>query len=73
MQKMNAYVECMLGLQREEIGDVLSATLLSKVINLLSDLDVSFRLSIINCFASSMKNICMMQNYICSFTVGTEL
>ncbi|XP_078170624.1 uncharacterized protein LOC144564918 [Carex rostrata] len=39
--KMNAYVECMLGLQREEIGDVLSATLLSKVINLLSDLDVN--------------------------------
>ncbi|KAF3336622.1 RNA polymerase I-specific transcription initiation factor RRN3-like isoform X1 [Carex littledalei] len=41
MQKMIAYVECMLGLQREEIEDVLSATLLSKVINLLSDLDVN--------------------------------
>lgn len=39
--KMNAYVECLLGLQRVEIGDVLSATLLSKVINLLSDLDVN--------------------------------
>jgi hypothetical protein len=49
MQKMNAYVECMLGLQREEIGDVLSATLISKVMNLLSDLDVCFRLFMINC------------------------
>ncbi|KAJ1697892.1 hypothetical protein LUZ63_006404 [Rhynchospora breviuscula] len=39
--KMNVYVDCMLGLQSGGAGDILSVTLLKRVINLLVDLDVN--------------------------------
>ncbi|KAJ4755061.1 RNA polymerase I-specific transcription initiation factor RRN3 [Rhynchospora pubera] len=39
--KMNVYVDCMLGLQSGGTGDILSVTLLKRVINLLVDLDVN--------------------------------
>ncbi|KAJ8500245.1 hypothetical protein OPV22_010797 [Ensete ventricosum] len=35
------YVECMLGLENDEIGEFLGSTLLAKVVDLLTDLDVN--------------------------------
>lgn len=36
------FVECMLGLESNEIGDFLGSTLMAKVVELLVDLDVSY-------------------------------
>lgn len=41
MQMIVLYVECMLGLENDEIGEFLGSTLLAKVVDLLTDLDVS--------------------------------
>ncbi|RWW55292.1 hypothetical protein BHE74_00038079 [Ensete ventricosum] len=36
------FVECMLGLDNDDVGEFLGSTLLAKVVDLLTDLDVSF-------------------------------
>lgn len=41
MQMIVLYVECMLGLENDEIGEFLGSTLLAKLVDLLTDLDVS--------------------------------
>lgn len=42
MQVIVLFVECMLGLENDEVGEFLGSTLLAKVVDLLADLDVSF-------------------------------
>ena len=42
------FVECMLGLESEEIGEFLGSTLLTKVVELLVDIDVSINGAVIN-------------------------
>ncbi|RRT77404.1 hypothetical protein B296_00020893 [Ensete ventricosum] len=46
MQMIVLYVECMLGLENDEIGEFLGSTLLAKVVDLLTDLDVSSTLQV---------------------------
>jgi hypothetical protein len=40
LQKMVSFVECMLGLDTERLGDLIGTTLLEKVVDLLTELDV---------------------------------
>jgi hypothetical protein len=40
LQKMVSFVECMLGLDTERLGDLIVTTLLEKVVDLLTELDV---------------------------------
>jgi len=40
LQKMVSFVECMLGLDTERLGDLIGTTLLEKVVDLLIELDV---------------------------------
>jgi hypothetical protein len=40
LQKMVSFVECMLGLDTERMGDLIGAVLLAKVVELLTELDV---------------------------------
>ncbi len=40
MQKMVSFVECMLGLDNDRMGDLIGALLLAKVVDLLTELDV---------------------------------
>ena len=40
LQKMVSFVECMLGLDTDRMGDLIGATLLAKVVDLLTELDV---------------------------------
>ena len=46
LQKMVSFVECMLGLDTERLGDLIGTTLLEKVVDLLAELDVCSFLSI---------------------------
>jgi len=46
LQKMVSFVECMLGLDTERLGDLIGTTLLEKVVDLLTELDVCSFLSV---------------------------
>ena len=46
LQKMVSFVECMLGLDTERLGDLIGSTLLEKVVDLLTELDVCSFLSV---------------------------
>jgi len=46
LQKMVSFVECMLGLDTERLGDLIGTTLLEKVVDLHAELDVCSFLSV---------------------------
>ena len=46
LQKMVSFVECMLGLDTERLGDLIGTTLLEKVVDLLAELVVCSFLSV---------------------------
>ena len=46
LQKMVSFVECMLGLDTERLGDLIGTTLLEKVVDLVTELDVCSFLSV---------------------------
>lgn len=52
------FVECLLGLESDEIGEFLGSTVLAKVVELLVDLDVSSYFAIINWNWINCQYIC---------------
>jgi hypothetical protein len=54
LQKMIPFVECMLGLDTDRMGDLIGAVLLAKVVELLTELDVwSFFTTSLPCKAAT--------------------